>query len=58
MLEFFKYHLNKFREINQKYAEPRARMTRGAGLALVVLRVYLIILMGILLFKFIIVLKG
>jgi len=58
MREFFKYHFNKIREINRKYAKPRATMTKGTGLALLILRVYLIILMGILFFKFITILKG
>lgn len=58
MRNFFNYHFNKIREINQKYATPRAKMTKGAGLALFILRIYLILLMGILVFKFIIVVKG
>jgi len=58
MRKFFKYYLDKIREINQKYAKPRARMTKGVGLALLMLRIYLIILIGILIFKFITVLKG
>jgi hypothetical protein len=43
----------KIREINRTYAVPRVRLSRGAKLVLVVLRVYLFTLVGLLLYSLI-----
>ncbi len=43
----------KVGEINRKYAKPRIKMTPAVKLALLVLRLYLIILVLILAYKFI-----
>ncbi len=49
---FLRNRFAKIREINRKYAVPRIR-TRGlVSLALLFLRLYLIVLIGILFFKF------
>ena len=45
--------LHKMREINQKYREPRIRMTRTVSIILLLLRLYLIFLVGLLIYKFI-----
>ena len=45
------------REINNKYREPRIKITPGVRFALVALRVYLFVLIAIMLFKFITLLK-
>jgi hypothetical protein len=39
-------------EINRKYAEPQIKASRGVKWALVGLRLYLLLLVGILFFKF------
>ncbi len=45
--------LRKIREINQRYAEPRIEMSGAVRLSLLVLRAYLLVLVGLLLYKFI-----
>jgi len=49
-------HLEKIREINRRYATPRIQMSPMVRLALLVLRLYLVILVGLLVYKFITVL--
>ena len=41
-----------FVDITNKYRNPRIKMTRGTRLALLALRLYLILMVGILAFKF------
>jgi len=53
MKEYFKRRFSKIREINRKYATPRVKMTKGVAFALLMLRLYLILLVGILIIKFI-----
>ena len=57
IIEFFKNTVVQVREINHKYAKPRIKITPMVKIALVSLRVYLIILIGVMLFKFITMLK-
>ncbi len=57
MKRFFKRRFGKIREINEKYAKPRVKMTKGVAVALFMLRLYLIILVGILVIKFITLVK-
>lgn len=42
----------KIRSINQKYATPKIKLTGGAKFALLLLRLYLIFLVGLLIYKF------
>jgi len=51
--EFFKGRFTKIREINRRYAKPRVKMTKGVRIALLLLRLYLILLVGVLVVKFI-----
>jgi hypothetical protein len=47
---------SKFRpfvDISRKYKEPKIKMTKGVRLALLMLRVYLILMIVILVFKFV-----
>lgn len=53
MKEFFKGRFTKIREINRRYAKPRVKMTKGVRIALLLLRLYLILLVGVLVVKFI-----
>ena len=41
----------KIREINRTYAVPRIRLTRGTKAVLVLLRIYLLMLVGLLLYS-------
>ncbi|MCX6691938.1 MAG: hypothetical protein NTW33_07785 [Methanoregula sp.] len=43
---------DKITEINQKYAKPRIKMSRGVKIALLFLRVYLVLLVILLGYKF------
>ena len=44
--------MDKITEINQKYATPRIKMSRGVRIALLFLRVYLVLLVVLLGYKF------
>jgi hypothetical protein len=48
----------KIRSINQKYATPTIKLSGGAKLALLLLRLYLIFLVGLLIYKFWTVIQG
>jgi hypothetical protein len=52
MIHFIVTWLNKIKEINRKYATPRIKMTRSVKIALFILRLYLIVLVLILVYKF------
>ena len=54
---FFSHNYAKIREINKKYATPNVEMSKWVKFALLSLRVYLIFLVGLLLYKFITLLK-
>jgi hypothetical protein len=42
----------RIREINQKFKTPHVKMTPGVKIALFLLRIYLLVLVAILFFKF------
>jgi hypothetical protein len=50
-----KRFLRRIREINRRYAEPRIQMSGAVRLSLLALRVYLLLLVGLLVYKFIMV---
>ncbi len=50
--EFVGRRFSKIREINRKYKTPHVTMTPAVKFALFVLRVYLLLLVGLLFFKF------
>jgi len=47
------HQADAIRAINRKYKTPRIKMTRGVKFSLLGIRIYLIILLGILLYRFI-----
>ena len=55
---FISASIGKIREINRKYAEPRITMSRGVALALLGLRLYLILLVILLAYKFWTIIQG
>jgi hypothetical protein len=57
IINIFKNLATQVREINRKYSKPRIKMTPMVKIALLSLRIYLIILIGIMLFKFVTMLK-
>jgi len=50
---FFRHSYAKVREINKKYETPRIKMSKWVKFSLLSLRLYLIVLLGLLLYKFI-----
>jgi len=50
--EFLLNNFSKIREINRKYAKPNVEMSRWVKTTLLILRLYLIFLVGLLLYKF------
>lgn len=44
--------LEKVRDINRRYAKPRIPMSPAVRIALLVLRIYLFVLVGLLIYKF------
>jgi hypothetical protein len=55
--EFFKNTVSTVRSINQKYAKPQIKMTPMVKFSLLSLRLYLIFLVGILVYRFIAMLR-
>jgi len=53
-MRFFNGIIQGVREVNRKYATPSIRMTKGIKLALFTLRIYLLLLVGLLVFKFVV----
>ncbi|HAM50281.1 MAG TPA: hypothetical protein DCP92_06150 [Nitrospiraceae bacterium] len=54
---FFSHNYAKIREINKKYATPNVEMSKWVKLSLLSLRLYLIFLLALLLYKFIILVR-
>ena len=57
ILEFFKDTLTTVKSINRKYAQPQIKMTPLVKVSLLALRLYLIFLVGILVYRFITLLR-
>ncbi len=55
---FIQKHFRKIHEINEKYAHPRLVMSGPVKFCLLLLRCYLVLLVGLLLYKFITVLTA
>ena len=53
IFDFFRNTAGAVREINRKYAKPHIEMTRGVRFSLGALRLYLLLLVGIMVYKFI-----
>ncbi len=46
----------KIREINQRYSKPHIEMSRGVRISLLALRIYLLLLVTLIVYKFILIL--
>ena len=57
-MRFFKGIVQGVREVNRKYAKPGIAMTKGVKAALLMLRIYLFVLIGVLVVKFILTVAG
>ncbi len=51
---FFK----KIHEINQRYKNPKIHQSRAVKISLLILRIYLLVLVLLLVYKFVIVVRG
>ena len=58
IIEGFRDFFQAIREINEKYRTPRIKTTRMVSLSLFLLRIYLIGMLLLLLYKFITVVTG
>ncbi len=47
----------KIREINHRYSKPHIEMSRGVKIALMALRVYLLLLVSLIVYKFVLILN-
>ncbi|MGO9612316.1 MAG: hypothetical protein ACLPX5_04715 [Dissulfurispiraceae bacterium] len=54
---FFRHNYAKIRQINERYATPNIEMSKWVKLSLLSLRFYLIFLVGLLVYKFITLLR-
>ena len=57
ILEFFRTTMGAVKSINQKFATPQIKMTPWVKFSLLSLRLYLIFLVGILVYRFITMLR-
>ena len=55
---FLREFTGKIRSINQRYAKPKIKLSRGAKLALLLLEIYLIVLVALLAYRFWIIIHG
>ena len=49
--------VRKIREINHRYSKPHIEMSRGVKISLMALRIYLFVLVGLILYKFVLMLN-
>ncbi len=53
MASSFNRLARKIQEINQRYSKPHIEMSRGVRIALAALRVYLFLIVGLIIYKFV-----
>ena len=49
--------VTKIREINHRYSKPHIEMSRGVKISLMALRIYLLLLVGLIIYKFVLILS-
>ena len=57
MIDRFNSFALKIREINQRYGKPHIEMSAGVRWSLLALRIYLLLLVGLMVYKFILLLN-
>jgi hypothetical protein len=57
MLNSFKQFRQKIRAINQRYSKPHIEMSPAVKLSLIVLRIYLLFLVSLMVYKFVLLLS-
>ncbi len=58
MLKVVRRQVDKIREINRRYSKPRIEMSPAVRLSLLLLRGYLIFLVGLMIFRFVTLVRG
>jgi hypothetical protein len=58
MINLIKGFFNKIHEINRRYAHPKIHQSRAVKIALLMLRIYLLLLVVLLVYKFVLVING
>ncbi len=54
----FRNFIGKIKEINDRYREPRIEMSGAVRVSLMALRLYLFVLVGLMVYKFVLVVTG
>jgi len=49
--------VTKIREINERYSTPHIEMSRGVKISLMALRIYLLLLVSLIVYKFVLILS-
>lgn len=57
MLSSLRRFAAKIREINHRYSKPHIEMSRAVKISLMALRIYLFVLVGLILYKFVLMLS-
>lgn len=57
MLSSLRRFTAKIREINYRYSKPHIEMSRAVKISLMALRIYLFVLVGLILYKFVLMLN-
>ncbi len=47
----------KIRQINHRYSKPHIEMSRGVKISLMILRIYLLLLVSLIVYKFVLILN-
>jgi uncharacterized BrkB/YihY/UPF0761 family membrane protein len=58
LINLIRSFINKIHEINQRYAHPKIHQSRAVKIALLMLRIYLLLLVVLLIIKFVTMIKG
>jgi hypothetical protein len=58
MIALLRRFLAKIHEINRTYSHPKIQQTRGVKVALLMLRIYLLLLVVLLIYKFALTIRG
>lgn len=58
MIDLLGSPIRKIREINQRYSHPRIQQSRMVKISLLFLRIYLLVLVAILFYKFVTTIRG
>lgn len=57
MLLSLRRFAKKIREINHRYRKPHIEMSRGVKISLMILRIYLLLLVSLIVYKFVLILS-